>query len=243
METLEKLGLSKSEIKVYLSLLQEGSASAGELTKYCGLYRTNIYDILEKLREKGLITSISKNNKKYYSASKPKKLNILLDNKKEEILELEKEISNAVEKLSEKSSNQNEDYSVKVFTGKNGVKAVMEEVLEDKNPIFVFGAEAKFEELFPIYFNKWINKINRSKISLKAIYNEKVRNLRKKKKISFGDFKYIDRLENPTTTQIFGDKIAIIHWQEIPLVIQINNNKIAQSYMNVFNSLWKIAKP
>jgi len=242
METLQKLGLSKSEIKVYLSLLQENCTSAGELTKHCGLYRTNIYDTLEKLREKGLVTSITKNNKKCYSASKPNKLKILLDNKKEEILELEKEISKVVENLSEKSSNQNENYPVKVFTGKNGVKAVMEEVLEDKKPIFVFGAEAKFEKLFPIYFNKWITQIYKSRIKIKAIYNENVRELREKKSIAFGNFKYIENLENPATTQIFGDKVSIIHWQEIPLVIQINNNKIARSYMNVFNFLWKAAK-
>ena len=242
MEILEKLGLSKSEIKVYLSLLKGGSVSAGELTKYCGLYRTNIYDILEKLREKGLISSIVKNNKKYYSASKPNKLNILLDNKKEGLQILDKELKEVLKNLSKKFSQQEEKYAVKVFTGKNGVKAVMEEVLEDKNSLFVFGAEAKFEKLFPIYFNNWINQISKNKISLKVVYNENIRKLREKRKIRFGSFKYIEGIENPATTQIYGGKVVIIHWHEIPLIIQIKDKNIAKSYMNVFELMWKIAE-
>lgn len=243
MEILQKLGLSKSEIKVYLALLPEGSATAGELTKNCGLYRTNIYDIIEKLKEKGLATSITKNNKKYYSASKPEKLKILLDNKQEELQTLNKELKNTLKDLSKKFNQQEEKYNVKVFTGKNGVKIVMGEVLEDKEPFFVFGAEAKFEKLFPIYFNKWIKQISKNKISLKAIYNEKIREHRKKKKVPFKDFKYIEGIENPATTQIYGNKVVIIYWHEVPLIIQIKDKNIAKSYMNVFNELWKIAKP
>ncbi|MEK6935349.1 MAG: helix-turn-helix domain-containing protein [Nanoarchaeota archaeon] len=242
MEILQKLGLSGSEVKVYLALLEIGSSTAGELTKKCGLYRTNIYDALEKLREKGLVSSILKNNKKYYSASKLEKLNVLLDNKKEDLQILEKELNNTLKKLSEKEIKGEGEFDVKIFTGKNGVKNVMEEVLEDKKPFFAFGAEANFEKLFPIYFTNWVKQLFKNKIDVNAIYNEKVRVLREKKKISFANFRYIHGFENPVTTQIFGDKVVIIHWQETPLIIQINNKKIAQSYMNVFNLMWKVAK-
>ena len=48
---LEKIGLKKSEIKVYLTLLELGSTKTGELTTKSKVSRSKIYEILEKLIE------------------------------------------------------------------------------------------------------------------------------------------------------------------------------------------------
>ena len=51
-ETLTKIGLSKQESAIYLVLLKLNLATVRDISKESGLHRTNIYDTLEKLKEK-----------------------------------------------------------------------------------------------------------------------------------------------------------------------------------------------
>ena len=51
---LQKLDLSQTAAKVYISLLELGKASAGKVAKRAGIYKANAYDALEKLAEIGL---------------------------------------------------------------------------------------------------------------------------------------------------------------------------------------------
>ena len=51
---LKEIGLSDSEANVYLTLLKLGEATVAEISQSSGLHRTNIYDSLEKLKEKGI---------------------------------------------------------------------------------------------------------------------------------------------------------------------------------------------
>ena len=61
-ELLAEFGLTRNEIRVYLTLLKMGSALAGEITEKTGIHRRNIYDSLERLQEKGLVSFVIINN-------------------------------------------------------------------------------------------------------------------------------------------------------------------------------------
>jgi len=58
---LEKIGLSKKEAKVYLACLELSEATIGQISKKSGVKRTTVYDIVESLKEKSLISSSTKN--------------------------------------------------------------------------------------------------------------------------------------------------------------------------------------
>ena len=64
-EKLEKIGLSKSESQIYLRLLEIGSCKAGRLAKETKYNRTTIYKVLESLIQKGLVSYVLKENRKY----------------------------------------------------------------------------------------------------------------------------------------------------------------------------------
>ena len=49
---LERAGLSKGEVEIYLALLKLGASLVSKIAQETGLHRTNIYDTLEKLKEK-----------------------------------------------------------------------------------------------------------------------------------------------------------------------------------------------
>jgi len=46
---LEDIGLTKLEIKVYLAMLDLGSASAGQISSVSGVHRRSVYDALDRL--------------------------------------------------------------------------------------------------------------------------------------------------------------------------------------------------
>ena len=57
-------------------------------------------------------------------------------------------------------------------------------------------------------------------------------------KIKFLDMKF----EPLTETTIYGTKVALTVWTEKPVITIINNEHVAQSYKQIFDLLWKLAK-
>jgi sugar-specific transcriptional regulator TrmB len=83
---LQQLGLTRNESRVYLALLKLGSATAVEITKLSHVHRVNVYDTLERLREKGLISTIFQGKKRIYEAANPRQL-LKLVNEKQELIQ------------------------------------------------------------------------------------------------------------------------------------------------------------
>ena len=67
-ETLKDFGLTEKEIKLYLKLLELGSAASGELIRELGFYSKTIYELLDKLIDKGLVSFVIKSNIRYYAS-------------------------------------------------------------------------------------------------------------------------------------------------------------------------------
>ena len=54
-EMLKETGLTDSEARIYLALLELGPSLAGKISRKTGIHRRNVYDITERLIKKGLI--------------------------------------------------------------------------------------------------------------------------------------------------------------------------------------------
>ena len=55
---LEDLGLSKREAKAYLALLELGSTTVGEIIKKTDIPSSKIYEVLDRLMKKGLVSYV-----------------------------------------------------------------------------------------------------------------------------------------------------------------------------------------
>lgn len=71
-ESLQDLGLTKNETKVYLALLSLGRSSIIDITHESGVKRSTVYDVLELLREKSLVLRIPHAKKQVYMAKDPR---------------------------------------------------------------------------------------------------------------------------------------------------------------------------
>jgi len=53
---LQEIGLTNSEITIYTTLLRTGVIKAGELVREVNLHRSRIYEAINRLTEKGLVS-------------------------------------------------------------------------------------------------------------------------------------------------------------------------------------------
>ena len=82
---LQEADLTGNEAKIYLALLELGSALAGEITKKSGINRTNVYDALDRLIEKGIVSYVITANRKYFEATNPERIISYLEEKENAI--------------------------------------------------------------------------------------------------------------------------------------------------------------
>jgi sugar-specific transcriptional regulator TrmB len=231
-ESLEKAGLTRVEAKVYMTLIDLGSSLAGQISKKSGIHRRTIYDALDRLAEKGLISYIVKNNRKYFEAASP---NRILDLVKERENEIQTEMPNLMGLFSKTKAKEETLF----YKGKDGLKTAFEDQISEGKEILVLGASSEAGEIMQFYF-KWYNK----KRQEKKIHIKFIANIESKGKIKapLSEIRYLPDL-GPAAINIYADKAAIILWsKEKPLAIIIKNSEIADSYRIFFEQMWKTAK-
>ncbi|MBS3072386.1 hypothetical protein J4477_00955 [Candidatus Pacearchaeota archaeon] len=240
-EVLMKLGLTEKESRAYLLALYMGEINSGDLIKKMNIYSKTSYEILNKLVEKGFLSTFVKEKVKFYLPINPERLQEIIKHKQLEIDKLKDEIDLITPKLKKINTESKKKQNATVFEGKKGVKFLFEEVLKQKENIYVFGGGGKFKEFFPEYFELWNKQRTKHKIRLKLIYDEKLRN--KKTRYSLCEIRFLPKeFDNPAPTMIFGNKVIITIWQETPLAFAIESKEVANSYKSYFDVLWKNAK-
>ena len=89
---LEDIGLTKTESKIYLTILEQGSALAGTISQKSGIHRRSVYDAIERLIEKGLVSFITKNNRKWFESVDPNRLLQIADQRTKNLKELQNDL-------------------------------------------------------------------------------------------------------------------------------------------------------
>ena len=236
LKTLQEAGLTNTEAKIYLALLDLGSALAGEITKKSGLNRTIVYYSLEKLIEKGLVSYVTEANRKVFQPVNPKRLMEILQEKEKNIQKIMPELRARFESIKIESE-------ATIYRGKKGLKSVFEDILRTNKDYLIFGAEGRFKEIFPAYSGHWDKRRVKQKIRVKVIYNEKIRNKREGK-LKLVNMRFVSKdLDFPSTTQIYGNKVSIMVWSNPPFAFVIKSKEAVKSYTNFFEMLWGTAKP
>lgn len=231
---LEDIGLTKLEIKVYLAMLDFGSASAGQISSVSGVHRRSVYDALDRLLEKGLVAIIAVNNRKEYQAVNP---NRLLDLMKER----ESNVQEAMPELLLKFNMSREKSPASFFKGKEGIKAIFDDQLRVGKTIHVISGNKNAYELLPYYIKHYDAERKRRNIKIRIMFNNNAKIVGKP---PVTEIKYLPEVYGGlAAVNIYGDNVAIILWSEdTPMGIVISNKEIADTYMNYFNILWKIAE-
>ncbi len=243
-ETLLKLGLSRREVEVYYTLLSVEEALASGISENTYESRTNIYDTLNSLIKKGLVSYVIKNNRKYFMSTNPKKLLEWIELKKEEVEKEEKIVESLIPDLLKLKLPKEKKVVVEVYEGKEGLRTMFKETIESsretKKEFLIFGAIAGvLRELDPIYHERYYKERKKYKIKSRYIFIEG----EKHPIAPYSEYKYLPKVyKSFVATTVHGDEVSFWLLTKPEIVILIKSKDLAETYRNNFEVLWKFAK-
>ena len=88
LDIFYRLGLDEREIKLYTGLLKMGPCKAGTLSKLTSIDRSVTYKLLYLLIDKGFVSSVIRENRKYFQATDPSRLQDVLKEREEGLKEV-----------------------------------------------------------------------------------------------------------------------------------------------------------
>ncbi len=233
------LGLTENEITLYLCLLKLGSSTASQIAKNSGIYRPYVYDTVEKLLEKGLVSYIITENKRVFQAVHPHHLLDIQQQKTEQLLQIMPQLESFV-KLSKEESKVNH------YSGKKVVRTIQKDVLhtllKERTENCVIGVnEKRFMEIDSVIMHQFFNQMKKNKLKERILVREGDNYLPGHKEVT--TYRFLPKqFFDPTSTFIYGNKVAIIIFSQPLHGIIIKSALLAQTYRKQFELLWQYAK-
>lgn len=234
---LETLGLTSNEASIYMSLADIGQCKAGEIIRKTGLHRNIVYENLEKLIAKGLVSSIAMNGIRHFAANPPEKLKEYVERQENEFKQKQLALAKILPAFKAKEKQAGLDAAV--FKGKDGLKNLFEQLAAGRGELLIFATGWGMKETMGPYYHQWHAKLKSNRIAGRAVLSRKMR--------SSEEFPYqikhlSDEMVLPSTIIVQGNTVATVVWGEQPLAVLIRSEKAAESYKTYFELLWKGGK-
>lgn len=245
---LKQLNFSEKEIDVYLAVLKLGSAPISQLAKASGVKRPNAYFILEKMKEKGLISLAKKKNKQIFIAEKPEKLLKLLEDQKDKLSEQQEEIKNILPKFEELAKKGMAIPIFKYYEGEKGVWNIIDDLTNSGASEAHLIAPGKIFDVFGK--NRFMKNavLRRQQLGMKInivtdrhpevikLYNEWL----EKKYTGFREYRFLpETMDVDTGVYFYANKVALIFLKEEISGLLIESEDMFKVFKFMFDSLWK----
>ncbi|MBS3118098.1 hypothetical protein J4417_00255 [Candidatus Woesearchaeota archaeon] len=232
----DNFDLTKTEVNIYLSLLELGEATAAEIALKNGLNRTFTYDRIDKLLKKGLASYYIKDDKKYFKPADPSQLIALLKEHQEEILsklkKREQQVQELIPTLQKFQKPKEKVPLVELYSTKKGIKTVLNIALRDKNELYIHGSIDKFGETMEHYYEIWNKQRAEANINTKVLTADTIQ-------LDRAETDFLASEENGnSTTFIFGNNVVIVLWSQFPVAIRMQSAELAKSMIKSFFTLW-----
>ena len=242
-QLFEKLGLTKGEIKVYLALIRLGGSTIGPIVHESKVTKSKIYDILDKLIEKGLVGYITKSRIKHFTPNNPNMILEYIGKKEDELNKTKQEVKSILPELMLQKGIASKKRVAEIYEGLRGIKAIRDELMstfKPKDTLLVLGApkiaNVKWEGWFLEFHKKRIS----NKINMNIIYNADAKEYGKKRtKMPLTKVRYLPNdLVSPNWIDIFPDSILFVMVLQRPIAFVVRDKTMAKSFKSYFDIMW-----
>ena len=243
-EILESIGLTPNESKVYEAIIDLSKASIERIAISSKVHRRNVYDSIEKLVEKGLITREFAEGKKLYRAVNPTRLLDLIKEK-------ETAINKILPSLQQRFKSTIYTEEAYIYKGIEGFKNYLQDILDVNETVYFIGAKGYWlDERLKYYLPKFDNERVKKGIHFKHIYDHEVRKDAKEiLKLRLNEFRFLPKeFSSLTAVDIFGDYVVSFYGDkagqlgEEPMQFVIKSRKIADGYRKFFDFMWQFCE-
>jgi len=240
---IQTLGLNKNEAKVYLALLQKKQAYAAELVRSVGVHRNIIYDNLEKLIEKGLVSTIVDGTKRVFVAQDASAVGDYLDAKNAAV---EKETQTAKKLLPQITAllgTHSQQQNVTVFRGVKGIKKVCNMLLDSKEFWVIGVSNASVRVLGETYWRNFNIKCKDAKIYQHLLYNADFKDTVSLKSTKLNLLRKLPQeLIQVTEIMCYKNTAILAVYSGEPIAVVIEDKQVFESFRKQFEFLWKLSK-
>lgn len=242
LEQLKALGIEGKRAKIYLALLQTGTASASEIAALTKLKRPTVYDLLEELAEAKLVSVAFAGNIRTFSAENPENITAELKRKLAGAEALMPDLKALYEQSPRKPR-------VRYYEGVEGIKTVCEDILNLKTgEYYYFGS---IYEMFLVTGREYLNYYVKKRVK-KGIWSNAIR-------IREGEIddefmksspRYLRRVRffpNPIlgeiiTLVIYDDKIALHSGLKENYAMIIESRELSTLMREIWNCTWSVSR-
>ncbi len=245
---LRESGLTDGEIKVYLSLLELGSSTTGPLIDASGVARSIIYLLLEKLVQKGLVSSVLREKRRYYQAAEPMKLLAYIDERREHLEENRKQVENLIPQLLLRQSASAKS-EVSVYVGMKGLMTAHEHTylkLGRGEEYCFLGVPAFQPATHHLYWQRDHERRIKDGIGTRLLFNRDTKRaiLANRNSYALCDARYMPPgVKTPTYYEVYKDTVVLTIPSDEPVSIEIVNQQVADSFQAYFEEFWKQSRP
>jgi len=237
LPVLTNIGLTDKEARVYLSLVELGPSLVSSVASKAKINRVTAYDILEKLKAKGLLSSFTKQHIKYFTATDPE---VVASNFEQR----SKSLTAAVPSL-KRLRGETAHPRIQYFEGLDGIKAIYEDTLNSKTEILNFSNSEEIRKIWPTYDTDYVTKRAKRHIFLKGIIqaDEAGKKVKSEDALYHREMRMIskDKYNFTNEINIYDDKVAIISFSDELIGMIIESKEIANTQRSIFQMSWDFA--
>ncbi len=239
-ELFKELGFTEREQKVYIALLEIGLTTVGPIAMKTKLQHSKVYETLDKLQEKGLVSYIIQSKTKHYQPSEPKEILNIIEDRKRRFLDIIEELE------LKKKYSQSKQVAI-VYEGFKSFKALFNKIEQELKKGDSYWAFAFKNEYYTpsasLFLKKFHERLALNKIDDRVIGHTSVR---KAIKSTFQGNKNIKMRftgnSTPLGVIIIHNKVINLVWGERPTAIEITSEHIYGQYIDFFASEWAKGK-
>ena len=238
------LGMSETEARVYMAMVELGSASVQNVAKRAGISRTAAYDIIGALHEKGIVSTFQKGKKTLFSAEDPSKVKAYFET---HLQNMKGQLDDLKRLIPELRILQAEDRPVvRFFTGNDGIRAAFRDVEELRPPelLEVSNAVIVYERMDIKLVHELRELPYFKKMRLRNISTEDGRGFKGKPKQN-AILRYLPKKLSgfEGNLWIYKNRISFVNIVGEPEVVIIESQVFADILRAMFEAAWLVAIP
>jgi sugar-specific transcriptional regulator TrmB len=245
VKILEKLGLTRGEIKAYLALLKLGPSATGNISKESGVSRSKLYGILDKLERRGMASHVEKSGVSYFHAVEPRKIKDYIKEKEAELKLLSEEFDSFLPELEAFHKHKERESRVNVYRGMKGLKVAHEHkyLKLKRGEGYVMLGIPHYPAWKKLKYFDQDHEVREEKgITAKLLFARPVdkKVLDNRNSFSLCEARYMPMdINTPAYFEMYRDTTLIIIAAAEPISIEIVNQEVTDAYKAYFEEFWK----
>lgn len=239
---LRKAGLTESQSKGYIALIEHGSLTPTEIANYTGENRANAYAIADKLVTLGLATK--KDGKPAtYAATHPSALEVLAEKRRKALVRNEQLVKQNLSPLIDLFYKFREEPGARTVQGIDGIKEIYEDTLRTGKDIYLVRTTADVVDLGESYLDSYRQRRAKAGINTYAITpdtevaRQYVASGVDQAMLFHRTLITTDTYTAPVEIDVYGEKVVFIAFGETQMATIITSPPIAEAMRQLLNML------